>query len=207
MLSWKERVREPSGTLSVCSNNGLHRSIMCHFNVETLAVIRWTCLVCSCFNNGLLRSMKFNSFFVKRTCIDLLRTGRFSSILSGSRVNSNNGLPRSIGSNNGLPRSIMFNSFFVKRTRFDLLRTGRFSSILTRSLGRFKQRVASFYHDLGLELVGLIGTFWIVAHLVHLVVEHLLNPILSYIHVSKRSQEEAEVTHIISRLWLLQFPS
>ena len=25
-----------------------------------------------------------------------------------------------------------------------------------------KQRVSPFYHDLGLELVGLIGNFWIV---------------------------------------------
>ena len=53
------------------------------------------------------RSIGFDSFFVKRTCIDLLGTGRFSSILHGSRVSSNNGLPRSIGSNNGLHRTIM----------------------------------------------------------------------------------------------------
>ena len=52
------------------------------------------------------RSMRRNSFFVKRSYIDLLGTGRFSSILHSSRVSSNNGLPRSIGSNNGLPRSI-----------------------------------------------------------------------------------------------------
>ena len=42
-----------------------------------------------------------------------------------------------------------------------------------------KQRVAPFYHDLGLDLVGLIGNFLIVEQLVPLVVEQLLNPILS----------------------------
>ena len=42
----------------------------------------------------------------KKTCFDLLRTGRFSFILRGSCVNSNNGFSHSIGSNNGLLRSI-----------------------------------------------------------------------------------------------------
>ena len=49
------------------------------------------------------------------------------------------------------------------------------------------------YHDLGLELLGLIGNFWIVTQLVSLVVEHLLNQILSSNHVSRRSLEEAAV--------------
>ena len=52
-----------------------------------------------------------------------------------------------------------------------------------------------------------LGTFQIVEQLVHLVVEQLLNPILSSNHVSRRSLEEAEVTHILFRIWLLQFPS
>ena len=39
-----------------------------------------------------------------------------------------------------------------------------------------------------------------VEQLVPLVVEQLLNPILSSSHVSKRSLEEAEVTHILSRI-------
>ena len=102
--------------------------------------------------------------------------------------------------------SIMFNSLFMKRTCFDLLGTGRFSTTW-RSLGRSRQRVAPFYHDLGLDLVGSIGNFWIVEQLVPLVVEQLLNPILSSSHVSRRSWEEAEVTHILARIWLLQFPS
>ena len=72
---------------------------------------------------------------------------------------------------------------------------------------RFQQRVAPFDHDLGLELVGSIGNFWIVAQLVHPVVEHLLNPILFSNHVSRRSLVEAEVTCILSRIWFLQFPS
>ena len=77
--------------------NGLPRSIMYRFifNVEALAVIRWTCSDCSCFNNGLPRSIMFDNFFMKRTCFDLLRTGRFSSTWRDLWVGSNNGLPRS----------------------------------------------------------------------------------------------------------------
>ena len=48
-------------------------------------------------------------------------------------------------------------------------------------------------------LVGLVG--WL------LLVEQLLNPIPSSNHVSRKSLEEDEVTHIRSRTWLLQFPS
>ena len=62
-----------------------------------------------------------------------------------------------------------------------------------------KQRVSPFYHDLGLDFVGLIGNFWIVAQLLPLVVEQLLNPILSSSHASKRSLVEAEVTCFPSR--------
>ena len=42
-----------------------------------------------------------------------------------------------------------------------------------------KQRVLLFYHDLDLDLVGLIGNFLLVEQLLLLVVEQLLNPILS----------------------------
>ena len=80
----------------VCFNNESPRSLMCQFNVETLTVFRWTCLDYTRFNNGSPRSLWRNTFFVKRIYIDLLGTGRFSSILHGSRVKSNNGLPRSI---------------------------------------------------------------------------------------------------------------
>ena len=77
--------------------------------------------------------------------------------------------------------------------------------MITRDLGRDlrhgKQRVSPFYHDLGLDLVGLIGNFQIVEQLVPLVVEQLLNPILSSSHVSRRSLEEDEVTHILSRIY------
>ena len=65
----------------------------------------------------------------------------------------------------------------------------------------------TFYHDLGLDFVGLIGNFWIVEQLVHSVVEQLLNPILSSSHVSRKSLEEDEVTYILSRILLTQFPS
>ena len=62
------------------------------------------------------------------------------------------------------------------------------------------QRVSPFYHDLGLDLVGLIGNFWIVEQLLLLFVEQLLNPFLSSSHVSRKSFEEAEVTHILSHI-------
>ena len=54
------------------------------------------------------------------------------------------------------------------------------------------------HHDLGLELVGSIGNFQIIAQL--LVVDHVLNPILSSILVSKRSLVEGEVTCKHSRI-------
>ena len=82
-----------------------------------------------------------------------------------------------------------------------------FGRLLARDWCHGKQRVSPFYHDLGLDLVGLIGNFWIVAQLLHPVVEQLLNRILSSNHVSRKSLEEAKVTHILSRIWLLQFPS
>ena len=52
-------------------------------------------------------------------------------------------------------------------------------SALARDLCHSKQRVSPFYHDLGLDLVVLIENFWIVEQLLPLVVEQLLNPILS----------------------------
>ena len=65
--------------------------------------------------------------------------------------------------------------------------------------------MSPFYPDLGLVLVGLIWNFEIVEQLVPLVVEQLLNPILSSSHVLRRSLEEDKVTHILSRICLLQF--
>ena len=56
-----------------------------------------------------------------------------------------------------------------------------------------KRRVSPFYHDLGLDLVGLIGNFWIVEQLLPLLVEQLLDPIPSYNHVSRKSVEAVEV--------------
>ena len=101
--------------------------------------------------------------------------------------------------NNGFPRSNMFHSFFTKRTCFELLRTGC-SSL------RANNGVSPFYHDLGLDLVGLIGNFWFVEQLLPLVVEQLLKPTLSSSHVSRKSSEAVEVIHTPSCMWLLQFP-
>ena len=52
-------------------------------------------MICVTADNGCLRSVRFNSFFMKRTCFDLLGTGRFSSTLRGSWVATDNGLARS----------------------------------------------------------------------------------------------------------------
>ena len=76
-----------------------------------------------------------------------------------------------------------------------------------------KQRVSPFCQDLDLCLVGLVGNFLlveqlllvVVEQLLLLVVEQLLNPIPSSNYVSRKSFEEAEVTHIFFRLRLLQF--
>ena len=63
-----------------------------------------------------------------------------------------------------------------------------------------RQRVSPRYHDLDLDLVGLVGNFLLVEQLPLLVVEQLLNPIPSSNHVSRKSLEEAEVTHFLSRI-------
>ena len=60
-----------------------------------------------------------------------------------------------------------------------------------------KQQVC---HDLGLDLVGLIGNFLLVEQLLLLVVEQLLNPIPSSNHVSRKSLEEVEVIQILFRV-------
>ena len=64
---------------------------------------------------------------------------------------------------------------------------------------RSRQTSFPFYHDLGLSLVGLVVNFWIVEQLLHLVLEQLLNPIVSSNHVSKKSLESDEVCR---RGWL-----
>ena len=61
-----------------------------------------------------------------------------------------------------------------------------------------KEQVSPFHHDLGLDLVGLIGNLLLVAQLLLLVLVKLLNPNLSSSHVSRKSLDEAEVTRILS---------
>ena len=63
-----------------------------------------------------------------------------------------------------------------------------------------KQQVSPFYRDLDLGLVGLVGNFLIVEQLLLLVVEQLVKSIPSSNHVSRKSLEEAEVTHILFRI-------
>ena len=109
----------------------------------------------------------------------------------------------------------MFETLFVRKQRVSLFYRD-VHLLHERNVFRFpengalflsKQRVSPFYHDLDLDLVGLIGNFLLVEQLPLLVVEQLLNPILSSNHVSRRSLEEAEMTCILFRIRLLQFPS
>ena len=74
------------------------------------------------------------------------------------------------------------------------------STLGARYFHHGKQQGSPFYHDLGLDLVGLIGHFLLVAQLLLLVVEQLLNPNLSSSHVSRKSLEEADV-----RMYLLVY--
>ena len=83
-------------------------------------------------------------------------------------------------------------------------RSALIARYLARDLRHGRQRVAPFYHDLGLDFFGLIGNFWIVAQLVHPVVEQLLNPILSSSHVSMTSLAVVEETCMLSHIRLLQ---
>ena len=62
-----------------------------------------------------------------------------------------------------------------------------------------KQRVSPFCHDLIWVLLG-DWDFLLVEQLLLLVVEQLQNPIPSSNHVSRKSLEEAEVTHILFRI-------
>ena len=82
----------------------------------------------------------------------------------------------------------------TRETCIDFLipRTGRVFS---------KQRVSpSIMIGFGFGLVGLVGSLQLVEQLLLLFVEQLLNPILSSNHVSRKSSEEVEVTHILFRL-------
>ena len=62
-----------------CVSNKSPCSIMSLLNIETLAVFRWTCLIYLCFNRSPC-SIWRTEFLIKRINIDLLRTGRVSSI-------------------------------------------------------------------------------------------------------------------------------
>ena len=82
-----------------------------------------------------------------------------------------------ITANNGFLRSIMV--CFIFHIEFRAKRS--------------RQTSFPFYHDLGLSSVGLVVNFWTVEQLLHLVLEQLLNPIVSSNHVSKKSLESDEV--------------
>ena len=96
-LSWQERVWELSGTFSVFVPTTSLLVLSCPVpTLGSLLSSDETCLDYTRLNNGSPRSFWRNSFFVKRINIDLLRTGRFSSILHSSRVILNNGSRRSL---------------------------------------------------------------------------------------------------------------
>ena len=96
-LSWQERVWQSFGTFSVFVSTTSLLVLSC-------AISTWRSLLSSVgrawiplvSTTGLSIFFRRNSVFVLRIHIDLLRTGRFSSILHGSRVVINNGSPRSL---------------------------------------------------------------------------------------------------------------
>ena len=103
--SWQERVWQPSGTFVFVSATGCPvRSCAISTRLLLSSDKRvWVLLVST---TGCPVPSEETVSSKKRSYIHLLGTGRLLSILHGSRVGSNNGLPRSIGSDNGLPRSI-----------------------------------------------------------------------------------------------------
>ena len=167
-------------------------------NVEPYAFMKRTCLgnfwhiFCVCFNNGFpVLSWAFST---------LGQMNVFGFYLFQQRV---------------VP-FYRFDSFFVNRKCVDLLGKGRCSSILhgsldssnnglPRSIGSINGLPRSIISWVWNRLVRLEA--WIVVQLVFLIVNHLLNPILFSSHVSGSSLVEAELTQILSRKWLLQFPS
>ena len=79
-----------------------------------------------------------------------------------------------VTANNGCPCSVMI--CFVSNVEIRALWEERvWETPCTWLASQQKKRVSPFYHDLGLDLVGLIGNFSIVEQLVHPVVEQLLN--------------------------------
>ena len=80
----------------VCFNNGLPRSILCQFNVETLPVVRWTCVFYSFPQRVSPIYPKKQLHLREENLHRSPENGTFSSILHGSRVSSNNGSPRSL---------------------------------------------------------------------------------------------------------------
>ena len=66
-------------------------------------------------------------------------------------------------------------------------------------------QVALIYHELDLELVGLVGRILLVEELLLLVVDQPSNPILLSIRALVRSLAEVEVTCLLFRIRLLQF--
>ena len=109
----------------------------------------------------------------------------------------------------GVSRSIMFNSFFMKRTCFDLLGTGTFLLHLARDLRDSKQRVSPFYyHDLGLDLVVFdweLLDCWTTCPSRRSATSEPNSFIQSCF--KEIFERRTRVTHILSRIWLLQFPS
>ena len=95
-LPWTERVWELSGTFSVFVSITSLLVLSCAFQRWDPYCLLMNVLGLHSFHNGSLRSFWRNRLFVKRINIDLLRTGRFSSILHSSRVITDNGSLRSL---------------------------------------------------------------------------------------------------------------
>ena len=131
MLSWTERVWEPSGTFSVCVSTTGCPVLSCATSTLRLLLSSdervWVLPV----QQRVAPFYRFWQLFREKNVYRSPGNGTFSSILRGSRVSSNKWLHRSIGSNNGLLRSIMiwFWNWLVRLETFELLHNLSFWSL------------------------------------------------------------------------------
>ena len=177
-------------------------------NCRTLVL--WACFTTECGSPGIQKSMSaslniINSWLSSWSAMDFFHSFTKLVIFNVERIafmrrtcsRAVFRLNRIKSSNKSL-RSFWRTEFFAKRINIDLLRTG------TRFFHLACYKVAPIFHELDLELVGLVGQFLLDKQLPRLVVEQLPNPILFSIRASMRSLVVVEVTCILSHFRLLQ---
>ena len=179
-------------------HNRMWQSKNSEVNIHLVHLLLLVTLLVTCVtaNNGCPRSIMF--CFVSN--VEVRAFTRWTCLVGTMCVTC-------VKANNVCLRSVMFWQLLHPKSVFRSPENGTFFLRLARDLSWQTTSFQVLFFDLGLDLVGEIGNYYIVEQLVFLVVEQLLNPILSSTHVSGKSLEEDEVTHILSRLRLLQFPS